>query len=173
MFNDPLANLKQFGLKSTDIVADLGAGGGAYTIPAARMARDGKVYAIDVQKDLLPRIDADAKAAHLSNIMTIWGDIEKSGGTKLKDSFADAALLCSVLFQAENKSGLAEEAARILKPEGRLLLIDWKDSFGGLGPRGDMIVAEDKAKEIFEKGGLKYEKNISAGEHHYGMIFKK
>ena len=173
MFSDPLTNLKQFGLKSTDHVADFGAGSGAYTIPAARMVRGGKVYAVEVQKDFLPRIKSEAEKEHLSNVETLWGDIENIGGTKIKEATMDAVILSSVLFQVGNKRGLVDETKRILKTGGRVLLIDWKDSFGGMGPRGDMIILKDTAKTLFENSGFKYDHDISVGEHHYGMIFKR
>jgi len=173
IFTDPLTNLKQFGLRPTDNVADLGAGSGAYTIPAAQMVREGKVYAIEIQKDLLLRIKDEASKAFLSNVETIWGDIELVGGTKLKDGIIDAVIISSVLFQAENKISLVQEASRILKLDGRVLLIDWNNSFGGIGPRSDMIISADAAKILFENAGLKFEKEIHIDEYHYGLIFKK
>ena len=173
IFTDPLTNLKQFGLRSIDNVADLGAGSGTYTIPAAQMVREGKVYAIEIQKDLLQRINDEANKKLLSNVETIWGDAERVGGTKLKDGIIDAVIISSVLFQAENKAGLVQEAARILKPDGRVFLTDWKNSFGGLGPRSDMIISADAAKILFENSGLKFEKEIHVDEYHYGLIFKK
>ena len=51
MFTDPVKNLKLFGLAEDMIVADLGAGTGFYTLAAARMTPQGKVYAIEIQKD--------------------------------------------------------------------------------------------------------------------------
>ena len=94
IFTDPLTNLKQFGLRSIDNVADLGAGSGAYTIPAAQIVREGKVYAIEIQKDLLQRINDEANKKLLSNVETIWGDTERVGGTKLKDGIIDAEDAC-------------------------------------------------------------------------------
>jgi len=54
-----------------------------------------------------------------------------------------------------------------------VLVVDWTDSFGGLGPQPDDILSEDAARAMFEEVGLAFEKNIDAGEHHYGIIFKK
>ncbi|KKQ35664.1 MAG: Methylase involved in ubiquinone/menaquinone biosynthesis [Candidatus Nomurabacteria bacterium GW2011_GWB1_37_5] len=173
MFVDPQTILQQFNLKPTDYVADLGAGTGAYSIPAGRITREGKVYAVEVQKDLLQRIKDEAVKYHLSNIEAIWGDIENNGGTKLKDAAVDAVIASNVLFQVPNKAGFASEINRILKPGGRLLFVDWKDSGSGLGPNSSMLVSKDSAKMIFEGQGLKFDRDIEAGEHHYGIIFKK
>ena len=67
-------------------VADLGAGSGHYTLAAAKkVGESGRVYAIEVQKDLLTRIKNLAQTEHINNVEVIWGDVENRGGTKLKD----------------------------------------------------------------------------------------
>ncbi|MFA5933924.1 MAG: class I SAM-dependent methyltransferase [Candidatus Paceibacterota bacterium] len=173
MFADPESNVRQFGLEHNMYVADLGAGTGAYSIAAAHMVMGGRVYAIEVQKDLLEKIRTEAVKQHLSNIECIWGNIENPKGTKLRDHAVDAVIASNVLFQVEDRDGFIKEIKRILKPEGKVLIIDWSDSFGGMGPKGDSVISESKAKELFEKHGFTFDKDISTGAHHYGMILKK
>ncbi|HEY4714970.1 MAG TPA: methyltransferase domain-containing protein [Candidatus Paceibacterota bacterium] len=174
MFADPENNIKQFALKDGAVVADLGAGSGFYTFAAARaVGPSGLVYAVDIDTDLLRRIKDEAGERELKNIEIIPGDLEKVGGTKLADSFADAVLVSNILFQVTNKDALIKEVQRILKPDGRVLVIDWKDSFGGLGPEKKAIVPEVAARDLFEIHNFEFEREISAGEHHYGIIFKK
>ena len=72
MFTDPVKNLKQFGLREDMVVADLGAGTGFYAISVAQMVPQGKVYAIEVQKDFLATIKNKAKEAHLNNICLLY-----------------------------------------------------------------------------------------------------
>jgi hypothetical protein len=62
---------------------------------------------------------------------------------------------------------------RITKSGGLILLVDWTDSFGGLGPQPRDIVSPEEAKEMFERYGATFVRDISAGAHHYGMVFKK
>jgi ubiquinone/menaquinone biosynthesis C-methylase UbiE len=170
-FSDPQKNIQQFGLIEGMKVADLGAGSAAYTLAAARqVGLSGRVYAIEVQKELLSNIKNSGLQQGLSNIETIWGDIEQRGGTKIKDGTLDAAIVSNVLFQTEDKHSLAEEVKRILKPQGRVLVVDWKESFGGMGPHPDHVVKEQRAKQIFEDCGFTIDRTIAAGEHHYGFI---
>jgi|SRR3989344_2902151 len=170
---DPMMIISQVGIRPTDSVADFGAGSGAYTIPVARIAKEGKVYCVEVLKDLLTRVKNDADKMHLSNIEYIWGDIERLGGTKIKDGVVDIVIIANVLFQVPSKQGLIGEAKRILKQGGRVLLVDWIDSFGGLGPQSGDIISEDKAKQLFSDEGFSFDNKLSIKEHHYAIIFKK
>ncbi len=173
MFTDPVKNLKAFDLRENMIVADLGAGSGFYTIPVARMVPQGKVYAIEIQKDFLITISNKTIEAHLNNIECLLGDVEKIGGTKLKDKIVDAVIASNILFQVGDKDKFIEEAKRILKSGGRLLLIDWSDNSSSIEPSFAKIVPKNIAREIFERKGFIWQRDIDAGEHHYGIIFTK
>ncbi len=110
------------------IVADLGAGTGHYSLLAGEIASRGKVYAVELQKDFLTMIRNKITDARLNNIEIIWGNVEKRGGTKIADSVVDAVIASNILFQVEDKEQFIEEMKRILKPKGRVLLIDWSPS---------------------------------------------
>lgn len=173
-FTNPEKNVVELGVFDGTRVADLGAGTGAYIEPLARrVGNQGRVYAVEVQKDFLTNIKDLAASQGFKNVEVIWGDIERVGGTKIKDASVDSAVLSNVLFQAEDKEGLFLEALRILKHGGKLLIVDWQESFGGLGPARDAVVTKDKARALFERAGFVLKKEFDAGEHHYGFIVAK
>lgn len=173
-FANPVGNVAQLGKIEGMTVADLGAGVGVYTMLLAEKVGDtGKVYAVDVQKDFLSKIQNNARDHGLVNIEVVWGDIERYGATKLADKSVDIAVLANVLFQAEDKMGVVGETKRVLKPGGKLLIVDWRDSYGGLGPQPEMVVRFDDAKAYFEDGGFVFEKTIETGTQHYGFIMSK
>jgi ubiquinone/menaquinone biosynthesis C-methylase UbiE len=173
MFTKPEQNILHLGLKEGMRVADFGAGTGFYSKAASeKVGYTGKVYAIEVQKDLVKKLESEVKHWGLTNVDCIWGDIERRNGTKISDQTMNVVIISNVLFQAEDKLGLIDEAKRILKKGGEILLIDWSDSFGGMGPSNENIVPEVKARELFEKRGFKFLEKISTTEHHYGIIFK-
>lgn len=173
-FTNPENNIRELGVHEGMIVADLGAGTGAYTVPLARLVGEsGRVYAVEVQKDFLSNIKNAATAQGFKNVELIWGDIERPLGTKIKEGSIDAVVVSNVLFQAEDKEGLLREANRVLKTGGKMLLVDWKDSFGNLGPNKEFVVPVDTAKGMCEKEGFVLKKDFDAGEHHYGLVMYK
>jgi ubiquinone/menaquinone biosynthesis C-methylase UbiE len=172
MFANPEQNITKLGLSEGMRLADFGAGTGAYSKAASsRVGTTGKIYAVEVQKELVKKLDDEKKKWGLSNVECIWGNIEKRGGTKIADQSMDAVVISNVLFQAEDKLGMIDEAKRILKKNGKVLCIDWADSFGGMGPNKEHVISKEKAEELFVKRGFKVLENISAGAHHYGIIF--
>lgn len=174
MFADPAKNVSHFGLIDGMVVCDFGAGSGAYVMEMARkVGHSGKVYAVDVQRELLDRIERQARDFKLRNIYIAWGNVERVGGSKLADNSADLVLLSNLLFQVEGKYTTALETKRVLKPGGRAVVIDWTDSFGGLGPQQSQVVMPESVKEIFSEAGLIFKRDFPAGEHHYGLIFNK
>ncbi len=174
MFSTPEKNIEQLHLEPHQIVADFGAGSGAYTIAAAQaLGGTGKVYAIDVQKDLLTRLASTCKDAHLGNVSFIWGDLEKPGGTKLREQSVDVVIVSNVLFQAEDRKGLLDEARRVLRQGGTLLIIDWTASFGNLGPEPSQVFPELEARKLAESLNFSFDRTLNAGNFHYGLILRK
>lgn len=173
-FTNPEDNIRALGVHAGMYIADLGAGIGAYTIPfAEKVGETGRVYAVEVQKDFLTNIKNEVTARGIKNVELLWGDIERLGGTKIKDEGVDVVVASNVLFLAEDKPGLLREARRILKTGGRLLLVDWSDSFNNLGPSPKMVVTKDAARALCEAEGFVLKNEIPAGEHHYGLVMYK
>lgn len=171
-FADPKSNVLQLGLHDGMSIADFGAGVGHYTLAASAAVGDtGKVYAIDVQEEVLTHLKDTAQRAGRKNIEVIWGDFEKLGGTKLKDHVLDAAILSNVLFQVEHHEGALTELRRVLKSGGKFLVIDWAGAYSGMGPHPDHVVTEHKAEELFITAGFHKVKSFRAGPHHYGIVF--
>ncbi len=173
-FANPSANIAAMHIDPGMKVADFGSGSGAYVLATARVVGDsGRVYAIDIQKDLLTRIKNNASREGHGNVDIVWGDFEKVGGSALKDESIDFVILSNVLFQLEHQKDALTEAARILKPTGRVGVIDWSDSFGGMGPIASHVVTKEKALKLAEETGFILIREFPAGAHHYGLLLRK
>lgn len=172
LFANPTKNVLQIGLSDGMKVGDLGAGSGHYALAASGVVGPtGMVYAVDIQEDLLKHIRDAAAEKKLKNIETIWGDIEKPGGTKLRDHTLDAVILSNVLFQLGGKDAVIAEIRRVLKPGGMLLVADWAGSYGGIGPHEKLIISEHEAEELFITAGFHKVKSFRGGPHHYAILF--
>lgn len=155
-------------------VADFGSSIGTYALLLAkRVGVHGTVYAIDVQKELLERLHSEARASKIENIEIILADFEKIKGSTLKDESVDRVFLVNSFFQVEDKDACIVEIKRILKKGGKVIFIDWSDSFDGLGPHKDHVVSQKQVESIFEKHYFKKDSYIKAGDHHYGILFIK
>lgn len=103
-------------------VADLGCGEGYLTIEAARWAR--QVTAIDRSREVLARAKDLARRRKLANITWKRGDLER---IPLRDRSVDVALLSQALHHADRPEQALAEAHRILKPGGRVLVLDLRE----------------------------------------------
>jgi ArsR family transcriptional regulator len=103
-------------------VADLGCGEGYLTIEASRWAS--KVFAVDRSTTVLRRAQELATRRRVSNVVWKKGELEK---LPLKDASVDVALLSQALHHAQDPAAAIGEAARIVVPGGRVLLLDLRE----------------------------------------------
>ena len=172
-FLNPQKALAALQLAPGQAVADFDAGSGFFARAAARAVAPGTVWAVDANADLLPRLKSLAAGEGLHNIEVVAGNIEKVGGTHLPADAFDAVTIANSLFAVDDRAAVAAEAARVLKRGGRALVIDWEDSFGGLGPAPADIVTAAEAKALFEAAGFEPAGKAPAGAYHWGLLFRK
>ena len=173
-FSKPQDIVLQMGLREGMRVVDIGSGIGHYTLAAAPIVgSSGRVYAIDVQEEILKSLKREVTERGFSNVSTIWGDVEKPFGTKLKGEVVDAAIVANVLFQFEDKVAAITEIRRIFKPGGLVLVVDWAGCYNNIGPEETCVVEEHTAERLFIDMGFHKEKAFRAGPHHYALVFKK
>jgi ubiquinone/menaquinone biosynthesis C-methylase UbiE len=174
MFMDPSTLIASCNLQSTDSVADFGAGSGFVARAAASLVTSGNVFAIEINRDIVARLTREASEMHIKNLHPLWGDIEVAGGSKLGDQSMDMVIISNTLFHVEDKEGCFREAHRVLKQGGRLLVVDWTESFGGMGPRPQAVVSKDVAIALAKRYGFEFLTDaLQAGEHHYAILFRK
>lgn len=161
-------------LRPGDKVGDFGSGAGNFTAALSRaVGSPGKVYACEIQRNLVESLIDRVAKERLSNVEVVWSDLEAPNGTKLESGALDAGVAINMLFQAEDRAAVLSEIARTLRPGGKFFLVDWTESWGGLGPQPGLVLTESNAKALAEAAGLTFERSFSAGDHHYGLAFRK
>lgn len=109
-------------LKNGDIVADIGSGAGAFTIPFAQaVAPDGIVYAVDIDQDMLDYVANKAREAGVTNVRTVLGEYTDP---KLPVQDVDVAFYHRVLHMIEKRQAHLNSTAEYMKPDGRIVVID-------------------------------------------------
>ncbi len=173
-FANPKHIIEELALTVGQEVADFGAGAGYYALAAAdKVGGEGAVYVIDIQQELLTKAKSHASETQLKALHFIQGDLEEEQGSHLKDSLVDAVIIANVLFQIEKKAACLKEAYRVLKPGGILLVTDWSDSFGGIGPQSEYLLSKDRAIAFAAEAGFEKMREFDAGGYHWGLLFKK
>jgi ubiquinone/menaquinone biosynthesis C-methylase UbiE len=173
-FSDPKRSIEQFILSPGMVVADFGAGAGYIAVEAAeQVGKAGRVYVIDIQQELLTKATHLAQEHHLETLIFVHGDLEAPNGSTLPSESVDAVIISNILFQVENKEALLREAYRILRAGGRVLVVDWRESFGGMGPQTEYVLFETDARALVTQTGFTLMSDIDAGAYHYGFIAKK
>lgn len=173
---DPLQILRdELEIKSGDRVADLGCGGAGYfVIQAAKLVgNQGQVYGVDVLKDALTSLAGKVQLENLQNTKLLWSNVEKFGALKINDLSLDAVLLINVLYQNKDIETILKESLRLLKPEGRLLVIDWSPGRFPIGPEPGEKIDPTSVRNASATLGLKEIKAFEAGKYHFGIIFTK
>ncbi len=168
-FLNPQEVLKQLKLGEDMVVADFGSGSGGWVLPLAKKLEEGKIYAIDILEEPLSALRSKVILEKLSNVETIRADVEKE--TPLTSNSVDLVLMTDLLFECENKKSVLEEGKRVLKPTGKMLIVDWKTS-APLGPKEGRVSPGD-IKKITKGLGLNLEKEFEAGIYHWGLILVK
>jgi ubiquinone/menaquinone biosynthesis C-methylase UbiE len=114
--------IAKLGLKPGDIVADVGAGSGAFSIPFAKaVAPNGVVYAVDIDQEMLDYVANKAKEEGVTNLRTVLGEYNDP---KLPIHGVDVAFFHRVLHMIQNRQIYLNNTAPYLKPDGRVVIID-------------------------------------------------
>ena len=170
-FMKPSEVLDKMDIEKGMKIADFGCGAGYFSIPLAQRAgKNSVVYAIDVKESALDSVRGRAKIYSVFNIETIRGNLEKEGGSTLGSGSLDMVLLANTLFQSKMKDSILNEAKRVLKKTGKIVVIEW-DNSEPLGPQSDYRISKEDLKELAKNVSLVLEKEFTAGSSHYGLVF--
>ena len=167
----PDAALDALGIKPGMVVADVGAGTGYMTLRLAKLVGpSGKVYAEDVQQEMLRRLRQSAAEAGLANIEGVLG---AEADPKLPAGKLDLILLVDVYHEFSQPQAMARKMREALKPDGRLVLLEYRkeDPNIPIRPEHKMSVAEVKME--LEPEGFRMDQVIETLPRQHILILKK
>lgn len=144
--------LQAAGLQPGHHLIDIGCGVGFFSIPAAEMVTPGgKVYALDTSTEMTDFLTAELKASRIENVQ-----VEKSNeyGFPLEDDTGDMLLMSMVLHEVEDKKMFLLEAYRILKNQGKIIIIEWEKKETEQGPPLKHRLGHQETKEYLVQAGF-------------------
>ena len=118
-------------------------------------------------------IKSRVRSEGYDNVQTVWADVEAVGNIPIPEKSLDVCFFVNVLSKLKKRKEALEEAMRLLKENGLLVIVDWIKPLGTLGPSADMMVKTNDVKEIAQNLNLKLVEQCTGGEYHFCLILKK
>lgn len=162
--------MDELGIADGSVVADLGAGGGWFTIRLARrVGPNGLVWAEDIQPQMIDAIRRRVQQERLTNVRTILGT---PNDPRLPRGL-DAVLIVDAYHEMEDPVTLLQNVERSLKPRGTVGVVDFTPGGGGPGPAPDERVDPETVIKAAEAAGLTLQKRVAVPPFQFLLVFGK
>ena len=162
--------LRELALKPGMAVLDVGAGTGYYSRRiAAEVGPQGKVYAIDVQPEMIEMLGVVAKQPAFGNIKPILG---KEKSVSLPDAVADLAIMVDVYHELEFPSEMLASITRALRPGGRVVFVEFRAEDPRVPIKPLHKMSETQIRREAEQNGLIWVRTANTLPWQHVVIFK-
>jgi len=155
-------------LEPTARVADLGAGTGYFSVRIAKRVPKGKVFAVDIEPDMLRYLDERAHRAHLSVLQTVRASADSANVPEP----VDLVLVVDTYHHIENRTAYFAKLSKSLRPDGRLAIIDFKLDAPDGPPVADRIAPEKVTAEL-EAAGYQLVATLPLLPRQYFLVFRR
>jgi ubiquinone/menaquinone biosynthesis C-methylase UbiE len=163
--------LDALNLKRGMVVADVGAGTGYMSLKMAKLVGpSGKVYAEDIQPEMLRMLRQNAANAHVSNVETVLGS---ETDPKLPAGQLDLILLVDVYHEFSQPQKMVRQLRDALKPDGRLVLLEYRKEDPNVPIRPEHKMSVQEVRTELEAEGLKLQPVIEILPRQHILILTK
>ncbi len=167
-WQNPEAILAEIGVEPGGTFIDVGCGYGFFALPAARIVGEkGRVYGVDVDAEAIEKLRETAEKENLGNLSLRVGEAEK---TVLCKACADFVFFGIDLHDFDDPPRVLRNAKKMLKPNGKLIDLDWKKEPMPFGPPVHIRFSEAEAAKLIESAGFKAKTIRDSGPYHYVII---
>ncbi|WP_298766432.1 class I SAM-dependent methyltransferase [uncultured Polaribacter sp.] len=162
--------IKNMNIQSTDCIADIGAGSGYHVFKMAPLVNKGKMFAVDIQIEMLNAINNNKKFDDYKNITLVKG-AEKS--TNLKENAVDKILMVDVYHEFSFPREMLSSIYTALKKDGELFLIEYRLEDASVPIKKIHKMTQKQAVKEFKAAGFKLKKNLTNLPWQHCMVFIK
>ncbi len=162
--------LKNLAVKPGMVVADIGAGSGYHSALLSKMVGTGKVFAVDVEPEMIAYLNARIKQEKLSRIVPVLSTEQK---VSLPENTIDMMLLVDVYHEFSFPYEMALSMRAALKPGGKLVLVEFRAEDPTVPIKTIHKMSEAQAIKEFKAAGFAFDKNIDNLPWQHCMLFRK
>lgn len=160
--------LRALALPPDAVAADLGAGTGYFAVRLARVLPSGRVYAVDVEPDMVRYLDERARRDRLDNLVAVAATPD---APNLPEK-VDLVLLVDVYHHIEERERYFERLAELLRPGGRIAIIDFRAD-SPTGPPRNTRIDEARVKDELQRAGYALMKKHDFLPNQYFLVFER
>ncbi|MGB3237318.1 MAG: class I SAM-dependent methyltransferase [Geitlerinemataceae cyanobacterium] len=166
----PEMAISALNLQPTDVVADIGAGTGYFSFRMASRVPQGKVFAVDVQPEMLDAIEFLKTENKIANVETVLGS---ETDPKLPESSIDLALMVDAYHEFASPREMMQGILTALKPGGRVVLVEYRRENPLIPIKGLHKMTQRQAKKEMKFVGLKWVETQEVLPSQHLMVFQK
>jgi ubiquinone/menaquinone biosynthesis C-methylase UbiE len=166
----PEAVIKALDLHEGQVVADIGAGSGYFTLRLAQaVGEKGRVFAVDVEEGMVKYLRQRLTKENIKNVTTIK---VPPHDPLLIDGSLDLAFVCDVYHHIEERDGYLRKLRKALKPDGRVVIVDFYQKETPIGPPLSMRLSEETVQKELQAAGLTVTEKLTFLPYQYILIAK-
>ncbi|MAW28792.1 MAG: SAM-dependent methyltransferase [Gammaproteobacteria bacterium] len=162
--------IRRLPLSEDSVVADIGAGTGYFTFPVARRVPKGRVYAVDIQTEMLDIIAARQTDLGIRNIVPVLGQIDDPG---LDANTVDLIFIVDAYHEFSHPREMGDAMVRALKPGGRLVLIEYRTEDAFVPIKTLHKMSEAQVRKEMTSIGLEWEATHDFLPQQHFLVFQK
>jgi ubiquinone/menaquinone biosynthesis C-methylase UbiE len=168
-YQKPDEVLKALALREGEVVADIGAGSGYFTLRFARAVGDaGRVYAVDVSPDMIRHLNRRLRDAGVRNVVPVLSDPDDP---LLPDASVDRFVIVDTWHHIDDQPKYLGLLKRMLKPGGQVVHIDFQKSDLPVGPPPGMKIAREDLVRQMEAAGFRLAAEHAFLPYQYFLVF--
>ena len=157
-------------LRPADVVADIGAGTGYFSLRISAKVPQGKVLAVDIQPEMLELLKEAANARRVTNVEPVLGKIDDPN---LPTSTVDVALMVDAYHEFDHPREMMDGIVKALKPGGRVVLVEYRGEDPDVPIKPLHKMTQAQAKREMGAVGLEHVKTLPDLPRQHVMIFRK
>ncbi len=158
-------------IRKGETLADIGAGSGYFSFRfAPKVGSSGRIYAVDVNPDMILYMNRRIRDLGLKNVVTI---LSASDDPLLMDASVDRFFICNTWHHIPNNTQYLGLMKKMLKPGGQIVIVDYQKKELPVGPPPEMKLAREDVVQQMESNGLKLAQEYTFLPYQYFLVFSQ